>query len=489
MSTETTPSQTADPLTATGTRPAPNTLRPNAVGVGELVFFVLSCAAPLTGMAGMVGLVFLLAGPIVPAGYLIAGAVYAIFAVGFTAMSRHLRNSGAFYAYVTAGLGKVAGAGSAVMAYVAYAVGEVGFAAAAGVFASLAMTEVAGLDVPWQVSALVVAVVVSVLSYLKVNIGARVLGVLLIAEIGILFVMAVAVLVQGGYEGFSFESFNPVNLATPSVGVLFVFTFIMFIGFEQTAVYSEEARDPKRTVPRATYLSIVLLAGIFTFISWTVLMAAGPSRLESLLADDPSSLMFNLNTEYVGEAVTGVMQLLIVTSFIAGVLAVHNASTRYLYSLGREQLIPAAFGRTDPRTLTPSVAGVVHAAAIVVALIAFGLTSLDPYTQIIVWTNTPTLVGVMALEILTSVAVIRYLGRNRSGGETLWQRLIAPGLATVLLGAVLLLVISQMKLLTGLGAVGNSIVLAPLVLGFIIGAIRAGRMRHTPAPTTAELTH
>jgi amino acid transporter len=454
----------------------PPGLRPNAVSAKDLVFFVVSAAAPLTGMAGFVALAFLFAGVIVPAGYLIAGAVYALFAVGFTAMSRHVRNSGAFYAYVDAGLGPVAGGGAAFLAYAAYALGQVGFLAASGVFSSLMLQEIAGIQVPWQWCALAVGVLVAALAFLKVTVGARVLGTLLVLELGILFVLAVAVIARGGHEGFTFESFNPLNLFTPAVGVLFVFTFVMYTGFEQTAVYGEEARDPRRTVPRATYAALAVLTIVFAFISWIILIAAGPSRLASLLAGDPAELMFGLSTDYLGEALTAMMRVLVVTSFIAGVLAPHNVGTRYLYSLGRERMLPAAFGRVHPATRTPSVAGVVHTTLVLGTLAVFGLTTLDPYTQIIVWTNTPTLVGVIALEVLTSIAVIRFLGRSGTG-ETRWQRTIAPAAAAVLLSAALLLILAKMNVLTGLGPLGNTLVLAPLVLAFAAGVVRARTKR------------
>jgi len=99
--------------------------------------------------------------------------------------------------------------------------------------------------------------------------------VLLTAEIAVLFVLAVAVLARGGHEGLSAASFNPASLATTGIGALFVVTFVVYIGFEQTAIYSEEAKDPRRTVSRATYLA----DAIHTFISWVILMAGqGPRR-------------------------------------------------------------------------------------------------------------------------------------------------------------------------------------------------------------------
>lgn len=461
-------------------------LQPRAVGSKDLVFFVVSAAAPLTGMAGFVALVFLFGGVIAPSGYIIAGAVYALFAVGFTAMSKHVRNSGAFYAYITAGLGSVAGSGAAVVAYLAYALGQIGFTAAAGVFASGTVKMITGLDVSWQVCAVTLGLVVAGLSARKVAIGAKVLGLLLALEIGVLLVFAVAVIAVGGHEGFTFASFDPTNFATPSIGALFLLSFMVFIGFEQTAVYGEEARNPARTVRRATFVSVGLLAGLYTVISWTVLVAAGPSRLESLLAGDPSALMFNLNTEFVGEGMTAVMMVLIVTSFFAGTLGPHNAATRYLFSLGRDGVVPAVFARTGTSTRTPTVAGAVHTTFVIGLLVLAGFTPLDPYSQIIVWANTPTLIGVIVLEIATSVAVVRYLSRVGTG-ETRWRRQIAPILAAVLLTGALVLIIVNLDVLTGLGFAGNMLVLSPLAVGFTVGCVRALRgRRNDPAPPEIE---
>ncbi|MET8872237.1 APC family permease [Nocardia sp. NPDC004604] len=463
-----------------GTQPASTELRSDVVGTTDLVFFVLSAAAPLTVMAGFAALGFLIAGQVAPAGYLIAGIVYVVFAVGFTAMSKHVRNSGAFYAYISRGIGPTIGAGSAMVAYLSYALGQIGFLAATGVFASEGIALLIGVSVPWQMTAVVLGSVVALLSYLKVDIGAKVLAVLLLTEVGVLFVLAIAVLIRGGHEGLSADSFNPAHLMTASIGALFAITFVVYIGFEQTAIYSEEARDAQRTVPRATYIAIVVLAVVYTFISWAILMAAGPSRLAALLAGDPAQLVFDLNTEYVGATMTSVMQVLIITSFFAGALALQNAGARYLFALGRDGVLPAWFSRTGARTKTPQSAGLVHTLVVVCTLIGFGLTSLDPYTQIVLWTNTPTLVGVMALEIAVCIAVIRYL-RHAPGGETLWQRLIAPGLATILLVVVMALLMKNMPMLTGLGPVGNAIMLSPLAVGFAIGVGRALWLR-TAAP-------
>ncbi|MER5183313.1 amino acid permease [Streptomyces sp. NPDC002896] len=61
-----------------------------------------------------------------------------------------------------------------------------------------------------------------------------------------------------------------------AIGGVFVITFVSYVGFEQTAIYSEEARDRRRTVPRATYTAVLFLAVAYTFCAWVTLMAAGP---------------------------------------------------------------------------------------------------------------------------------------------------------------------------------------------------------------------
>ncbi|MER5183314.1 hypothetical protein ABT009_34045 [Streptomyces sp. NPDC002896] len=149
---------------------------------------------------------------------------------------------------------------------------------------------------------------------------------------------------------------------------------------------------------------------------------------------------------------TKAMQVLIVTSFVAGVLALQNACTRYLYVLGRNRLAPARCGTVNVRTGTPGFAGITQTLLTLVALVAFGLTSADPYTQIVPWTNTPTLVAVLLLQAATCCAVIRYFAQPaRRAAESLRHRMIAPALAAVLLGAALLCIANKMGMLTGLG--------------------------------------
>ena len=97
------------------------TLAHNRLGVPAVVFFVISAATPLTVVAGVITTGFAVTGIIgLPIAFVAMALLLALFSVGYVAMSRHITNAGAFYTYVTHGLGRPAGVGAAWMALFAY---------------------------------------------------------------------------------------------------------------------------------------------------------------------------------------------------------------------------------------------------------------------------------------------------------------------------------------------------------------------------------
>ncbi|MCX6432303.1 MAG: APC family permease, partial [Actinobacteria bacterium] len=227
-----------------------------SVGWVGIVFFVVAAAAPLTVVFGSLPPAISFGGIGAPGAMLVAGVVLILFAFGFTAMSRYVQNAGAFYAYASKGISKPVGLGVALVALVSYAVLSIAFYGLIGFFGNLSGIQVFGADIPWWVYSCVALVAVSLLSMRKVDVGAKVLGVLLTLEILIVVALMVSIIVQGGPEPFSLEPFSvdAVFLA-PGAGILFVFAFGAYLGFEATAVYSEEAQEAERSVPKATYVA------------------------------------------------------------------------------------------------------------------------------------------------------------------------------------------------------------------------------------------
>src|SRR4051812_38646278 len=102
-------------------------LAKNRLGVPSVVFFGVAGAAPLTVIIGSISAIYAIIGSTaVPITYIVVAGILSLFTVGFVAMSRHIVNSGAFYSYISHGLGRVIGVGAAFVALTAYSLMQIG---------------------------------------------------------------------------------------------------------------------------------------------------------------------------------------------------------------------------------------------------------------------------------------------------------------------------------------------------------------------------
>ncbi|MEU0940918.1 APC family permease [Embleya sp. NPDC005971] len=460
-------------------------LRSDALGMWDLVFFVVAAAAPLAVMSGVAPLAIQFGGIGAPGGYLLGGIAMFVFAVGFTAMTRYVPNPGAFYAYISEGLGRTVGGGAAFVALASYIPIAVGFVPAIGVFAQQSAESVFGLHVPWGVWAAIGGAIVAILGYLNVTLSAKVLGTILVLEVLVLLVFTVPVVVQGGAEGLSLDGFSPGNIFAPGVGGLFVLSFGAFLGFESTAIYRGETRDGTRAVPRATYIAVGFLAVFYSLVVWAVIMSFGESKAVETADSDPADMFFVAMTQWVGKPVSDAMHLLLVTSALASVLAVHNASARYLHALARDRVLPRVLARTDPRTHSPANASLLVTALTVLGVGGFQLFGADPYLQTFLWLNGIGIAGIIGLQVLCSIAIIVFFARD-SHGVGIVRRLVAPTAAALALTAALYLIVENFSVLTGAGTATNTVLLLVVPVAFLVGAAatrRARRVRHEPQPT------
>jgi amino acid transporter len=458
-------------------------LRRGVLGAGAITFFVISAAGPMVAVAGgaPVGMVFG-NGAGMPAAYLVATAILLLFSVGYTAMARHIQSAGGFYAFTEAGLGRACGGAAAMIALFSYNAMQIGIYGMFGRAASALLSSLTGWEVAWWAPALAASAVVGLCGWRQIDISARILGVLVAAEYLCVLILDGLILWHGGAEGVSASPFGPSAFLAGSPAIGLLFCFASFIGFEATTIYAEEAKDPERTVPTATYLSVLLIGGFYALTTWCMVLGMGPEGLVSWLkaAADPTRLLFHLSDRYAGPGLTIALQALFVTSVFAGLLAFHNAAARYAFALGRDGLLPASLGRTHPSHQSPHLGSLSQTALAVVVVISFAATRADPVLTLFNWlTNTATL-GVLALMALASFAVAAFF-RGRSGWS--WSTLAAPLAAGVALTAVLVLGIANFGLLTGasrgLAVLLPATIAATAALG---SAIAAARKPAAPKP-------
>ncbi|QCY09570.1 APC family permease [Pseudomonas sp. MPC6] len=425
-------------------------LRKNAIGVAGIVFFVVAAAAPLTVVVGSVPLAISMGGGVgIPSLFLIAGLIYLLFAVGYCAMNRHIGNAGAFYTFVTRGLNPQLGAGCAFMALLAYNAVQFALYGGFGYFLSEALKSHWGLDVPWIALVLATIWLVHFCGSRDIDFSGKLLAVLMITETAIVIAIDVAIVLSNGNgNGFTAAPFTPSQILAPGLGIGMIFAICAFLGFEATAIFSEEARDPVRTIPRATYLAVLSIMLFYGFSAWAIIQAYGADGAMEMATKDPGNLWLKICGELLGHGAASLMNVLVLTSMFAAILAFHNSITRYLFAMGREQLLWKGLARTHGVHQSPHIAGRVQTLTALLAMGAFAVFDQDPYLVIYSWMAALSTIGMIAVQVFASLAVIGFFWKD-ARGTTLWQRLLAPAVSAVLLAVSLILVINNLSLMSG----------------------------------------
>jgi amino acid transporter len=416
----------------------------------QIVFFVIAAAAPLTGMLGIIPVAIRLGnGAGVPGAFVVAGVILLIFSVGYAAMSRQVVNAGAFYAYLARGLGQSFGVGGAFVAIASYTTMQVGVYALFGFFAALIVNPLVALHLPWFAYSAVAIALVQFLGMRKLDLNGLVLGLFITAEMGILLALSLSIVLHGGGpEGFNLRPFAPREVFSGHPGIAIMFALASFVGFEATAIYGEESRNPKRTVPLATYAAVSIIMVFFAFTTWAIISSYGVDHVVAAAFADPGNFWFAKSDAYLGVIGTGIMRALLLSSIFACLLAFHNTITRYLYALGREGLLWGFLAGIHPRFQSPYKASYAQTGCAVVGVLGSVLIGADPLTVIFSWTSAFATIGIVGLQFLVSAAVIVFFRRNGLD-KRVWNTMVAPVLGMSGLGYALYLLVVNLPALSG----------------------------------------
>ncbi|WP_434744557.1 APC family permease [Streptomyces sp. A-14] len=459
-------------------------LRADRLGTPGLLLSVVAASAPLMVVAGVMPTVFGVMGIVgQPLLYIILGLVLMLFSVGYAEMSRHVHNAGAFYAYIARGLGPTAGAGASLVALVAYSAMQVGIYGILGFEVSGIFATYLDIELAWWIPALVSAAVVGVLGWLKIDLNAKVLGVLLVIECALVVVFDIAAVSKPGPEGLSLHAFNPETLTGAGLGTALCFCIAAFVGFEQAPVYAEETSRPQIVVSRVMFLAVGYAALFLAISSWALTVAAGPGSIADTSLKEGPGMLFGLTEERVGSTFTDVLHILFVTGMFAALLSFHNVVARYAFAMGREGLLPAGFGRTNRASGAPGTGSLLQSAVSVVIIAAFAFTDDNPVgdptapvLRLFTWMGNVGALGVILLMAAASFAVIAFFVK-RGAGRAQAPRLVASALAGLALLAIAVFTVRDFDVLVGSGP-GSAlnwllpgVIILALVGGLVYGAV------------------
>ncbi|AMB40442.1 MULTISPECIES: APC family permease [Paenarthrobacter] len=446
------------------------------MGVGELVMNVLAFSSPLTTVAGTLPVMLLFSGHTAPGIYLLVTLMLLIFSVGFVRMSRSVEAPGGFYSFVTAGLGKPAGLGGALLALVGYIF--IGFFAPS-LFAltlqGFVVNTLGGPEIPWYWYGLGIIAVTTLLAYNRIDLSAKVLTVVMLLESAVVVIFDVAAFASGDVSqgvGFSMPWITDAGL-----GLALLFAVGNFFGFEATVIYRDEVKNPDRTIPRATYLAVVGIGLFYAVAAWAYTAFLGADNVQDEAKANTVNLFNDGATALVGKIFADIGVVLLITSILASMLSIQNIAARYSFSLAADGALPRILGRVHPRHKSPYVSAVGVGMVWVVATVVFTLVGVAPEALYPIASGSGTF-SVLLLMFITSFAVLVYFVRRRSfAPESVWKTIVSPIVSVLFLGLITYLAIANYPELIGGSAVMTAIFMTFTFALFIGGIVYAYFLR------------
>ena len=460
---------------------APTDLARNKLGVGSIVFLVLAAVAPVTVLIVVLPLAIALGnGGGIPIAILLVATALLLFAVGYAQITKELTNAGGFYAIAVKGLGKTAGLITGLIATIGYNAFVAGALGTIGFFAGMVVApHLFGVELDWFWTGLVLFLIVFLLARSGIHVSAVVLGIALVLEILLVFVFAFAVLFK---NGFDLAIFSPGVIMGGSLWIGLLLAATAFIGFEATALFGEEATEPRKTIPRATYVAIIVIGLMHAFAAWAIVSALGLEQsqnaaLEHLEAGDLTLMVIG---EYLGEFGVTVALVLVVISLFAAQLAFHNSAGRYLFSLGRARVLPHWLAVTNKKG-SPERALIVNFVFAVLVAAIFRFTFPD---QPAILTLVPVGLGFATLSIMIvqAIAAISVVAYFRKKNDQRWMStFVAPGLGFLALATFSIMAIVNFSTVAG-SEEPYVLVLPWILVVAVIGGIAYGAYLKSQKP-------
>jgi amino acid transporter len=433
-------------------------LMANAVGLKDVSVMAIATAAPITSMAGNLPFVIGLgSGLYAPGAFVFCTIIMTIFAVGYNALSQQITSAGAFYGYISHGLGQSIGLSAGLLACLAYMVFEIALIGIFAYFIQQFLLVQFGVSISWLLPSLFMLGVNWVLAYYRINIAAKILTVFLSLEVLSLLTVVVACLLLNKDQSLHLQSLNPLGAFRSTAGGTASFGLFMafwsWIGFETTGMYGEESREPKRIIAPATMITVIGVGLLYILVAWASIVGNGLDQSIAITQGaTPIDLLLNPLRLLFGEWIATIFQLLTITGSFACGLAFHNCAARYLYAVGREGILFSTdrlLGKTHPVYRSPYIASTLQSLFGLVLLLLFRFDSnLGPYDFYALL----ALLGVMAILIVLttcSLAVISYFWFARRDQFHWWRTGLAPAIGACSMGFVIYLLFVHMDGIVG----------------------------------------
>lgn len=385
------------------------------------------------------GVIAVTAGVAAPLTILAGGVAVALLAFVVAEFTKAEPSSGSFITYVETALGPQAGVVVALLVAVGYTVALAGVFTMSGGMVALTLAHYTSWHPAWEPLTLVLTGAAIWVTVHGVSISTRAVGVAVVLQVTIMLVVCVVVLIDRRSHLSSVPfSWSHLTGGLSGLSAGFPLALYMFIGWENGPALAEDARDPRRSIPRALYISIAIAVALFVFFAYSTVTGF---HYEVSSIGRSSVPFLSVADQYLGK-VAGLAWIAGIVSVLATLVAGANSQAHMLYDGGRNGLLPAWLGRVRSSNKTPvnallTMAGVglgIVAVWWVLHLIGLDSGSEDPVGLYAECSTMGTIV-ILFVYFLTTIALPVFIWRHHRRSFSVLRHVAVP-----VLGAAALIV-------------------------------------------------
>ena len=335
-------------------------LKSGQLGTADVTASTIANIGPGIDFYFAFGVIAVTAGVAAPLTIVAAGVAVALLAFTVAEFTKAEPSAGSFITYVDTALGARAGVATALLVTVGYTVAIAAVFTMSGGMVAITLAHYTSWHPPWGPLSLVLTAGAIWLTARGVKLSTAAVGAAVLVQVAIMVVVCVIVLVdqRAHLSGIPFSWAHLTGgLAGLSAG--FPLALYMFIGWENGPALAEECRDPRRTIPRALYISVAIAAALFVLFAYATV--TGFSYDVSSIGR--SSVPFLAVADHYLGAAAVLAWIAGIVSVLATLVAGADSQSRMLFDGGRAGLLPARLGQVRPRSGTPVNALLVMAGA------------------------------------------------------------------------------------------------------------------------------
>jgi amino acid transporter len=406
----------------------------------DAIAISVSVLAPGMAMLLNVSGVAAVSGGSTPLSFLLGGIAclaLAFVVIGFT---RRMASAGYAYTYASRSLGKGAG----FMAGWLYFFGMICFVPMTMSGVGYLAADLLGLNPKFWILFFFIGMALLVaLATIRVKVTTRVQLIVGIVTVAIIVLVDLITTAKGGAHGQAPGAFTFGHTVSGGFNGVFygiILGVTSYIGFETAADFGEETAKPRKYIPIAVIAATLFAVVFYLWTTYSITIGFGVKNGAKIGAD-PVALKTVAST-FIGSWLGTLVELGGLLSAFIVCVACATAASRTLFAMGRENVLPAAFGRTSPRFQTPvnatlAVAGI---ATVMALLIGYPLSSSEfgqPFSNYYFWATVGTLV-IIVVYIMLCIGGIVFFWKTRATRN--WNPVVhvaVPLIGAIVFGAAL----------------------------------------------------